>query len=221
MAIQPRGAAGVTVTMDLESARSVTKIFEGLAFAVQKKIASIVAMAGASPILKDAKARVDVDTGTLRDAIGAFRTKGQPGLVTIKVRSRKSFWRVATRGKKAGKSVSIGGRKGVKGATSAGQLKQLAKHRGKTRIVEKNPANYAHIVERGRTAVRPTNKRALSTPEGPRSKAASVGARPFMRPAFDGKKDEAFRKMLTRFDVEVQKEASKLARRHKTRRGRR
>lgn len=214
MAVSRTGAAGLTVAMDLDSARSVVKIFEGLSVAVQRRIASIVAMSGASPILKAARANAPRETGLLAKSIRAMHRKGSSTnfreVIIKPVSMKRAFRRVLT-GKNAGKLRGVGGTQ-----KTAKQRASVSKWAKKGRIEYRNPVRYAHIVERGRTAVKAAQGKAIVTPQGLRRSSRAVGAQPFMRPAFDAKKGEAVRRMRARFDLEVQKAAIKLARRHKT-----
>lgn len=196
----------ITFNIHVDGMQHLQRAFGELSKAVQGKIAARVAMAGASPILKAARENAPVETGLLKKSIKARRIKVKRGLaqqVVIRPTSMKRAVSIRKSGKYKGQ-LRAGGK------YRAGPTKLAAKV-ASGKAAWRNPARYAHIVERGRKPSRAKGK-ALRTPFGPRKSVRASTPHPFMRPAFDSQKGAALRKMREKFHKEIQIEAQRLAR---------
>ncbi len=186
----------------LSGDKKLMAMFARLPKFVRARVLRPALMKGASPILAAARSAAPVgETGLLKKSIKARAAKRKARdtrLVVIGPTHMKRTFRRT----KAGKLRGVG-------------KKSIAKFKAEgATLVHVDPGNYGHLVERGRVAVTPTEKRIMRTPEGVfiGKRARAVPARPFMRPAFQ-QSGRAFRLITERLKKNIKEEAAKFRRR--------
>lgn len=172
--------------INLKGAKEMQRLLKELPAALAGKVSTKAIMAGAGVIRTDAVARVPVLTGTLRKSLKIKKAKVKykhSRAVVIGAQRKVSYHRQTKTGKWRGisaKRVSQAGPTKFKAMQAAGGIRKV------------NPANYAHLVEFGYVRGR-----------------GVVGARPFLRPAFRTKKNQALQKIADVFRRELRREVAK------------
>jgi HK97 gp10 family phage protein len=171
---------GDLVAMKLHGMDDVLRVLDYVPERVERKVIATAVMAGAGPILESMRenAKKHAVTGLMAESIKARRTtrkhRGSALVVIGPTHMKRAFRRLKT-----GKLRGVG-KKGVEKRKAAGE-----------RIIYRDPANYAHLVEGGHGGPHP------------------AAPKPFMRPAFDARAGEAVgniqRKLIDGVDLEIRK----------------
>lgn len=183
--------------------RELQRAMKTLPRAVAEKVSRDAVMAGGGVIKRAAVANAQKhsDTGTLAKSIVVKRKKYRGvQMAIVGPKHMKKVFRISKKGK-------------LRGVGKKAQAEMHAAGRGKE-LYYYDPANYAHLVERGTRPHGPKKKRILYNPQTGQfygRRVRGTPARPFMRPAFDSQKGVAMRRINEKLLKGIDAEARKLA----------